>query len=80
MIFPKIGERPLNKTSATNSFKSFSKQVDQKECTPNVNMRKDQNNYLRAELSQKQEEIFTLTEKKNRLTFNYRGSLRFCNV
>ena len=53
MIFPKIGERPLNKTSATNSFKSFSKQVDQKESTPNVNMRKDQNNYLRAELSQK---------------------------
>ena len=64
MIFPNIGERPLNKTSVPNSFKSFSKQVDQKESTQNINKKKDQNNYFRAELSQKQEEILTLNKKK----------------
>ena len=53
MIFPNIGERPLNNTSVLNSFKSFSKQVDQKESAENNNMKKDQNNYFRAELSQK---------------------------
>ena len=53
MIFPNIGEIPLNKTSVPNSFKSFSKQVDQKESTQNINKKKDQNNYFRAELSQK---------------------------
>ena len=80
MIFPNIGEIPLNKTSVPNSFKSFSKQVDQKESTQNINKKKDQNNYFRAELSQKQEEILTLNEKKDRLAFNYIENLRFFNV
>ena len=53
MIFPNIGEGPLNKTSVRNSFKSFIKEVDQKESTQNVNTKKDQNNYFRAELRQK---------------------------
>ena len=53
MIFPNIGERPLNNTCVPNSFKSFSKQVDQKESTQNLHMKKDQNNYFRAQLSQK---------------------------
>ena len=53
MIFPNIGEIPLNKTSVPNSLKSFSKQVDQKESTQNINKKKDQNNYFRAELSRK---------------------------
>ena len=53
MIFPNIGERPFNKTSVPNSFKSFIKQVDQKESTQNVNVKKDQNNYFKADLSQK---------------------------
>ena len=53
MIFPNIGERPLNKTSVPNSFKPFSKQVDQKESTHNINKKKDQNNFFRGELSQK---------------------------
>ena len=66
MIFPNIGEIPLNKTSAPNSFKSFSKRVDQKESTRNINKKKDQNNYFRAELSQKQEEILALNEKKKK--------------
>ena len=75
MIFPNIGERPLNKTRVPNSFKSFIKKVDQKESTQNVNTKKDQNNYFRAELSQKQEELLTVTEKI-RLAFNYRENLR----
>ena len=53
MIFPNIGERPLNNTSVPNSFKSFSKQVDQKESAENNNMKKDQNNYFRPKISKK---------------------------
>ena len=53
MTFPNTGERPLNKTSVPNSFKSFSKQVDQKESTRNINKKKAQNNYFRAEISRK---------------------------
>ena len=53
MIFPNIRTRPLNKTSVPNSFKSLSKEVDQKVSTQNVNMKKDENNYFRAELRQK---------------------------
>ena len=53
MIFPNIGERPFNKTSVPNSFKSFIKQVDQKESSQNVNTKKDKNNYFKADLSQK---------------------------
>ena len=79
MIIQNIGEKPLNKTSVPNSFKSFIKQVDQKESTQNVDAKNDQNNYFRAELSQKFEELLTIIEKKNknRLTFNYRENLRF---
>ena len=44
---------PLNQTRVPNSFKSFSKQVDQKEPTQNVRRKKDQNNYFRTELSRK---------------------------
>ena len=63
MILPNIGERALNNTSVTNNFKSFSKQVDQKESTQNVNLKKDQNNYFRAQLSQTYWEMLTLNEK-----------------
>ena len=64
MIFPNIGERHLNKTSAPNSFKSFSKQVDQKESTQNTNKKKDQNNYFRAEIRKKEQELLRLKVKK----------------
>ena len=64
MIFPNIGERHLNKTSAPNSFKSFSKQVDQKESTQNTNKKKDQNNYFRAEIRKKEQELIRLKVKK----------------
>ena len=64
MIFPNIGEIPLNKTSVPNSFKSFSKQVNQKVSTQNVNAKNDQNNYFRAQWSQRFEDLLTITEKK----------------
>ena len=50
--------------------------MDQKDPTQNLSTKKDQNNYLRAELSQKQEELLTLKEK-NRLIFNYQENLYF---
>ena len=64
MTFPNIGEISLNKISVPNSFKSFSKQVDQKESAQNIDKKKNQNNYFRAELSQKYEKILTLNGKK----------------
>ena len=53
MISQNKAERPLNITSILNNFKSFIKQVYQKEWTQNINKKKDQNNYFRAEISQK---------------------------
>ena len=44
MISQNEAERPLNITSILNNFKSFIKQVDQKECTQNINKKKDQKN------------------------------------
>ena len=53
MTSQNIAENPLNITSILNNFKSFIKQVYQKEWTQNINKKKDQNNYFRAEISQK---------------------------
>ena len=64
MIFQNIAERPLNITSVPNNFKSFIKQVYQKEWMQNINKKKGQNNYFRAEISQKEEKQTTLKEKK----------------
>ena len=64
MISQNIAERPLNITSILNNFESFIKQVDQKKWTQNINKKKDQNNYFRAEISQKKEELLTLKVKK----------------
>ena len=55
MIFLNKGERPTNITIVPTSFKFFIKQVYQKESTQNINKKKDQNNYFRAEISQKEE-------------------------
>ena len=55
---------PLNITSILNNFKSFIKQVYQKQWTQNINKKKDQNNYFRAEISQKEEQLFRLKVKK----------------
>ena len=64
MISQNIAERPLNITSILNNFQSFIKQVDQKKWTQNIIKKKDQNNYFRAEINQKEEKLLTLKEKK----------------
>ena len=63
-ILQNIAERPLNVTSVPNNFKSFIKQVYQKEWMQSINKKKDQNNDFRAEISQKEENQRTLKEKK----------------
>ena len=64
MISQNIVERPFNINSILNHFKSFIKPVYQKEWTQNINKKNDQNNYFRAEISQKEEKQTTLQEKK----------------
>ena len=64
MVPQNIAERPLNKTSILNDFKSFIKQAYQKQRTQNFNKKKDQNNYFRAEVSQKEEQLLGLKIKK----------------
>ena len=63
MISHNIAERPVNITSILNNFQYFIKQVYQKEWTQNSNREKGQNNYFRAEISQKEEKQPTLKEK-----------------
>ena len=55
---------PLNITSNLDNFKSFTKQVCQKEWRQNINKKKAQYNYFRAGMSQKVENVITLKEKK----------------
>ena len=69
MISQNKAERPLNITSILNNLKSFIKQVYQKEWTQNIKKKNDQNNYLRAEISEKEIKLLTFHEK-SRLTFN----------
>ena len=57
-------ERPLNITSNLDNFKSFIKQVYQKEWRQNINKKKEQNNCFRTGISQKVEKVLTLKEKK----------------
>ena len=64
MILQNIAERPRNITSILNNFKSFIKQVYQKRRTQHLNKKKDQNNYFRAEISQKDEQLLRLKIKK----------------
>ena len=65
MVPQNIAESPLNITSILNNFKSFIKQVYQEHLTQNINTKKDQNNYFRAEISQKEEQLLRLKVKKN---------------
>ena len=53
-----------NITSVPTSFKFFIKQVYQKESTQNINKKKDQNNYFRAEISQKEAQLSRPKVKK----------------
>ena len=69
-------ERPLNITSILNNYKSFIKQVYQKEWMRNINKKKEQNNYFLARRSQKVEKVLTL-KKNSRLTYNSINNLLF---
>ena len=64
MIFLNRGERPINITIVPTSFKFFIKQVYQNESTKNINKKKDQNNYFRADISQKEEQLSRPNVKK----------------
>ena len=64
MVPQNIAERPLDITSILNNFKYFIKQVYQKHRPQNINKKKDQNNYFRVEISQKEEQLLRLKVKK----------------
>ena len=64
MVPQNIAERLLNKTSILNNFKSFIKQVYQKQQTETINNKKDQNNYLRAGIAQEDEQLLRLKAKR----------------
>ena len=68
MISQNIAQRTLNINNILNNFKPFIKQVYQKEWTQNINKKKDQNNYFRAEISQKEEQLLKL-KVKNKIDF-----------
>ena len=64
MLPQKIAKSPLNITSILKNFKSFIKQLFQKEGTQNCKKQKDLNNYYRAEISKKEQQILRLKVKK----------------
>ena len=64
MISQNIAERPLNITSTRKNFKSFMKQVYQTQCAENIQQKQDQNNYFRAEITQKEQKLLTIKEIK----------------
>ena len=64
MIPQNIIERHLNISSILNNFKSFIKQVYQKQRTQDLNNKKHQNNYFRAEISQREQQLLRLKLKK----------------
>ena len=63
MISQIRAEQPLNITSILNNFKSFIKQVYQKEWRQMINKKKEQYNYFKAGRSQKVENVLTIKEK-----------------
>ena len=64
MVPQNIAKRPLNISSILNNFKSFIKQVYQKHWAQTINKKKYQNNYFRAEISQKEEKLLRVKVKK----------------
>ena len=64
MVSKNIAETLLNISSILNNLKSFMKQVYQKHWTQNINNKKDQNNYFRAEISEKEEQVLRLKVNK----------------
>ena len=57
-------ERPHDVTRVLNSFKSLIKQIYQKECAQQFNMKKDQNTEVASPLRKTQENLLTLKQKK----------------
>ena len=64
MVPKNIGETLINISSILNNLKSFMKQVYQKHWTQNINNKKDQNNYFRAEISKKEQQVLRLKVNK----------------
>ena len=64
MVPQNIAEKPVNISSIVTNFKSFMRQLYQKHRTQNNNKKKDQKNYFRAEISQKEEQLLTVKVKK----------------
>ena len=64
MIPQNIIERHLNISSILNNFKSFIKQVYQEQRTQDLNNKKHQNNYFRAETRQREQQLLRLKLKK----------------
>ena len=64
MVHQNIAETPLNISSIVTNFKSFMRQLYKKHRTQNNNKRKDQNNYFRAQISQKEEQLLPVKVKK----------------
>ena len=64
MVPQNIAERPLNITSILNNFKSFIRQIHQKHLKQNINRKKDQNNFFKTEIGQKDEQLLRLKVKQ----------------
>ena len=64
MVSKNIAETLLNISSILNNLKSFMKQVYQNHWTQNINNKKDQNNYFRAEISKKEQQVLRLKVNK----------------
>ena len=77
MVQQNIAERPLNIINILNNFRSFIKQVYQKHQTQNINKKKDQSNYFKREISQKEEKLLSLKVKKKIDFYNRENLLLF---
>ena len=64
MVHQNIAGKPLNITRILNNFKFFMKQLYEKELTQNIKKKKYQNNYFRAEISQKEQQLLRRKVKK----------------
>ena len=63
MISQIIAQVPLNIRSIINNFKSLLKKYIQKKWTQNIQKKKDQNNYFKAEISEKEQQLLRLRLK-----------------
>ena len=64
MVNQNIAETPLNIRSIATNFESFMRQLYQKHRTQTNNKKNYQNNYFRAEISQKEQQLLTVQVKK----------------